>query len=382
MGVKHFKHQEKFAENYQGKRLLVHGTGTGKTVCACLWLRDKRDADALIVCPKQVVEKWRKALTVWGTKATVVSKEEFKKLGYKKWSAIVLDEADCFASPLFTNQRSQLAEHTYYTLEKADAEVLLLTATPIRSTPWNLHTLLIYLGYDIDYKKWRDYFFRLEKKPYLARPAYIPHPKWREMILPTLHKYADIINIEDLVSELPPVTVEVVKMKELPFEPTEWEATAQFYEKHRFEQKEKHKEILRIAKGYSKVLVVALYREQITELAEKLAKDRNVYVVTGSVKDQERVIQEADKDPECFLIVQASIGAGWEAKSFSCMVFASMAYGVRNYVQMKARIRRIDDLKPVIHYHLLAGKGDRAVYNAVMAGKTFVPSEYATEKVQ
>ena len=69
-------------------------------------------------------------------------------------------------------------------------------------------------------------------------------------------------------------------------------------------------------------------------------------------------------------------GAGFEIPSFSCMVFASQGYSVRNYVQMKARIRRINALKPVIYYHLLGGKCDNMIYKSIEEGKDFVPSEY------
>jgi hypothetical protein len=58
------------------------------------------------------------------------------------------------------------------------------------------------------------------------------------------------------------------------------------------------------------------------------------------------------------------------------MIFASQSYSVRNYVQMKARIRRINALKPVIYYHLHGGKCDKLIYESIGLGKDFVPSEY------
>src|SRR3990167_3927394 len=106
-------HQIKYAKGYPDKGLLVHEGGTGKTICAAVWLRDNRDADALVVCPKRVVKKWKETLTVWDTKATVLSKEAFKKAPLREWSARVIDEADEFASPLFTKGRSQLSEKMY-----------------------------------------------------------------------------------------------------------------------------------------------------------------------------------------------------------------------------------------------------------------------------
>ncbi len=92
-------HQVKYAKDYPDKGLLVHEGGTGKTICACVWLHDGRDKDALVICPKRIVKKWKDTLKDWGTKATVLSKEQFKKEPIHRWSALVVDEADEFASP-------------------------------------------------------------------------------------------------------------------------------------------------------------------------------------------------------------------------------------------------------------------------------------------
>ena len=377
--MKPLKHQEKFACNYTGRNLIVHEAGTGKTICACLWLKDGRDKDALVICPKRVVKKWGIELKKWGTYATVISKEDFKKITHKPWSAIVVDECDWFASPLFTRGRSKLTEHLYNLVKKYDPKILLLSATPIRSNPWNLHTLLALSGHYIDYKKWRDHFFDLKKMPYMPRPGYIPKPDWRYKIRPVLEKYSDIVLMKDCVGYLPPVTHEKVKIKCDEFDPTEWEGSKVFFEQHRSEQAHKPKKIIEIGGGYRKVLVVAYYTEQIDELAKKLSKNREVFVLKGGVKDQERVIKEAQKSAECFFIVQASVGEGFDADSFSCVIFASMSYAVRDYVQMKARVRRIHALQPVIYYYLLAGRCDKVIHKNVMAGKSFVPSEYRCE---
>ena len=85
---------------------------------------------------------------------------------------------------------------------------------------------------------------------------------------------------------------------------------------------------------------------------------------------------DAEESDECYLILQSSIGVGFEIPSFSCMVFASQHYSMVNYVQMKGRIRRINNIKPVIYYHLLGGRCDDMIYKSFQDGKDFVPSEY------
>ncbi len=375
--LKPLKHQEKFGKGYTGTNLLVHEGGTGKTICACLWLKDGRDRDALVVCPKRVVKKWRVELTKWGAMATVLSKEQFKKTLYKKWSAVVIDEADEFCSPLFTKQRSQLTERMY-NLFKVYPTIprLLLSATIIRSSPWNLHTALTLKGHYIDFTKWRDVFFSLEKRPYMARPGYLPVKDWREKIRKVLEKHADIVLLSDCVDELPPVTEEIIEIKNPKFINTEWEGSKAFFEEHRHEQRLKAKEIINIGKEFRKIAVVANYREQCEELYKELSKDRETFMIMGGIKDQEEIIKKAQDSDECYFIIQASLGAGFDLNTFSCMIFASMSYSVRDWVQMKYRMRRIHDLHPVKHYYLLGGRCDRAVRETILLGKEFTPSEW------
>ena len=372
--MKPLKHQERFGNNYTGLRILGHEGGTGKTVCACLWLKDGRDADALVISPKRTLVKWRQALSDWGTNATVVSNEQFKKLEQKEWSAVVVDEADYFGSPLFIARlRSQLS-FALYNLVRAYPEMptLLLSGTPVRSSPWNLHSLLCYVGIYIDWKKWQAEFFELKNLPYLPRPAYIPKPDWRRRIRTYIEKHVDIVLMKDCVDELPPVTQQFIEVETPEFVPTP--ETKVFFDEHRWEQQNKVKHILEIGREYRKVFVVAYYREQIEELAAALGKDREVFTVHGGTLDAEAVLTAAKESPECFLICQASIGAGFDASQFSCAVFTSMSYAVRDYIQMTWRLRRVNDLHPIVHYHLMGGRCDRAVWKNIEAGKEFSPS--------
>lgn len=369
-------HQVKYAQGYKDKEIVCHETGTGKTVCACVWLRDGRDSNALVICPKRVINKWSDELKKWQTTATVVSKELFKKMPKKKWSAVVVDEAADFASPLFTKGRSQLSTALYELLKAYDTPVLLLSATPIRSNPYNLHSLLCFKGHYIDWKTWRSKFFTLEYRPFMSRPAYFPVSDWRTKIRPILEKHADIVLLKDCVDVLPPVEEKTVITQSSPFKSTAIEPKTRFVEEHKHEQKGKVEKILEIAKGYRKVLVVAYYVDQIEELKKELSKERLTYAVHGQTKNQESILKEANTVDECFLIVEAQLGVGWDGDSFSCVVFTSMAYGVYYYTQLKGRVRRIHNLHPVVYYYLIGGKADKAVYENIKLGKDFVPSEW------
>lgn len=368
-------HQEKYAHGYPDKGFLVHEGGTGKTVCASVWLKDGRDADALVLSPKRVVQKWQETLRDWNTTATVLSKDQFKKQEVKRWSAIVVDEADEYASPLFIKGRSDLATHLYQLIQAyPNTPILLLTATPIRSSPHNLHTLLCYLGKYTDFKEWRARYCTLTypaSLPYLVRPSWIPNDDWRTEIRKELEKHADIFLLKDAVDELPPVEERIITTRCIPLTDT-----TSFIEQRRNEQTTKASAVLELGKEYRKVLVVAYFTEQIEALEKALKRDRQTFVVQGSTKYQEEILKEANETDECYLIVQASLGAGFDADSFSCVVFASLSNSVRDHVQMKYRVRRIHNLHPVLYVYIIGGPADKKVYENIQAGRDFVPSEW------
>ena len=362
--------------------LLAWEGGVGKSVAACLWLQKMDMSNALILCPKRIEKKWGDELKKWGASAHVLSREQFKKVGFSKPSAIVVDEADEWASPLFIPKlRSQRTEALYNLIkENPHVPVLLLTATPIRSTPWNLHTLLCFVGVYIPKDKWQERFFSLERRPFLPRPAYFPRSDWRTDIREVLEKHAHIVLMRDCVDELPPVTEEIVKVETPPFiSSEEWEPMKAFVEEHRHEQTNKLSTIKEIGGEYRKVVVVANYREQCETLAKELGKERETFMMHGGVKDQESVIQAAQASDECYFVIQASLSAGYDLDTFSCVVFASMSYKFVDYQQQKYRVRRVHNLHPVIYYYLIGGKRDKQIHDTVMLGKDFSPEYYFDE---
>jgi hypothetical protein len=248
----------------------------------------------------------------------------------------------------------------------------LTTATPIRSTPANLHTALTYLGHKIEWKDWRNKYYELTKKPYMQFMGWLPKDDWRKVIQDDLKKYAHIVNLKDCV-DLPPVTVEKIQVKTPKYIQGD---DHNFYIEHRHEQQNKLSAIKDIAKGYRKLFIVAYYVEQIEELKKQLEKDRPTYVLYGKTKDQEDVIKQAQQSDDCYFIVQSSTGAGFDADTFSCMVFVSIGFAVRDWVQMKARIRRIHNLQPVKYVYLLAGRCDKKILSNIESGKNFIPAEW------
>lgn len=373
-------HQKKYAKGYPDKGFLVHEGGTGKTICAAVWLRDGRDEDALVLCPKRVQKKWQETLNDWETRATVLSTHQGKIHPIKKWSAIVVDECDEYASPLFMKGRSAMATKLYELIKaNPDTPVLLLTATPIRSSPHNLHSLLCYLGKYAAFPEWRARFCTLTfpvQLPYLVHPSWIPNDNWRTEIRKELEKHADIVLFKDIEDDLPPVEERIITTRCKPLTDTK-----DFIAQRRNEQTTKASAVLELGKEFRKVLVVAYFTEQIEQLEKALKRDRQTFVVQGSTKNQESILKEANETDECYLIVQASLGAGFDADSFSCVVFVSLSNSVRDHVQMKYRVRRIHNLHKVLYAYMLGGPCDTKVYENIKSGRDFVPSEWDYDKL-
>lgn len=365
--------------------MLVWETGTGKTVAACNWMLKRKGRNTLIACPKNIVGKWKDDIKEWGVEADIVSRDQIKKMDLKHYDNLVLDEAQDFSSPLFDGKRSQRAEKIYnFIKSKKGLNILLLTATPVRSTPWNIHTLACYLGKYWDVKKFRDEFFYLTDM--FGTMHWEKKPHWQKNIRPYIEAVSDIVLMQDCID----VPVQHHQVIEIPWskkqeqvlkETTYEEPAKEWHTRHRLENgDEKLEELENICDGYRKVMVVCHYRDQIDYYQKMLGKSRQVFVLHGGVKDQYEVIKEAREADDCIFIVQAQMGAGFDASEFSIVVFASMSFRYVDYVQMKGRVKRINNLHENIFIHLLGGKCDKAVYNAIQENRDFDVHDYLSKK--
>lgn len=369
--MKLYPHQEKFLKDNPDKALLAFETGTGKSLCALEWMKLRPNEHHLIIVPKNIVEKWSEDCIKHNIRNfTVVTKENFKKMTTVDFTSVILDEADFFASPLFKKGRSQMAEKLYRMLMEQDIEhILLLTATPYRNQPHSIHTLLSYIGKAPRWKEWQSKMYEIKILPYLPRPAWMPKKKWRKDAIafatPRIYtaKMCDIFTVPTQWEEHH--NIKTVPLREDALQ--SFTPVGQWHEKARAETgKEKLEWIKEYLTGKSKVIISCRYKEHIAFFEKELSKTYQVYIVTGETKDQEGTIREAENDPECILIVQSDIGAGWEAPSFSYMIFANLSFSYRSYVQMKGRILRANRLKQNWYVHLIGGKHDQEVFTRIV----------------
>lgn len=381
--MKLYKHQQAFADKNPDRAMLVWETGTGKTISACVWMKARPNIKMLVSCPKGIIGKWRRDLKEWNvTNADVCSRDEVKKIDLKNYGGLVLDEAQDFSSPLFTKQRSARTTVIYnYIKIRPRAMILLLTATPVRSTPWNIHTLACYLGTVWDKGQFLHKFFHMTDK--FGVRHYEKNDGWQSMIRPYVESISDIVLMSDCV-DVPQQFHKVVNVKweaqnekKLQKQMFEENIVVEWHARHRAEQSgNKWRELKKILDGHRKVIVVCHYRDQIDDYVKRIGDNRLVYVLNGDTKDQDAVIEGAKSADDCVFIIQAQMGAGFDAGEFSVVVFASIDFKYISMVQMKGRVKRINNLHENTFIYLMGGKCDRSVYNTIMTGKDFDPHEY------
>ena len=341
-----------------------------KSLPACYWIdHPSRSGNTYIITKKSNKKSWE----AFNTRATVLTKEEFKKVAHTITdpTAIVVDEVHHFGSALFVKGRSQLATALYMLLKKyPDCNFLGLTATPVRNSPWSFHTLLCYIGVYIPWKDWRSEFFELQHLPFMKYPGWLPRPDWRERMQPYVRKYTDIVSLKDVVDSLPPATSRTIKIKQKPYKKPTDEVVTWTHE-HRHEQQGKAKEILEL--GYRKVIVVCYYTSQLDDLARELVKEKPVFVLDGRTKNQEDTIKAAQEAEECYLLVQSSCGEGWDGYMFGAMVFCSMDHTYTSNRQMHGRQRHPTHLRDIEIIYLLGGRWDAKILKAYQDGENFNP---------
>lgn len=374
-----YKHQQKFIEKNPDRALLLWETGTGKTLAACEWMK-KRKGASLVVCPKALVGKWRRDLEADGAVATVVTRDNIKIIDISKYKNIVLDEAHDFASPLFSKARSARATKIYNHIKMhPKTNVLLLTATPVRSTPWNIHTLAIYVGTFWPVKKFRNDFEHMTD--IYGRWHYELNKTWRRDVRPYTESIADIVLLKDC-KEIPIQHSQVI---EIPWTPKQenklgeqyLEPAREWHERHRAENGQEKLSVLKgLIAGYRKCIVICYYTAQIEEYSKEIGKERAVYVLQGATKDQDKVISDARAADDCVFFVQASMGNGFDASEFSVMIFASQSFKFVDNVQAKGRILRLNNLHSNKYIYLLGGKCDQGVYDTIQLGNDFHPPSY------
>lgn len=395
-----YDHQRLFLQQNINKTALIWGCGTGKTITAILWAKKHEALGTVIVCPKALKTNWANNIDQLHLQNVIVlSKEEFKKTPPLNYRQIIVDEVhNGFLTPMFKSQMSKALR----AFCKGADRVLLLTATPYTSSPWNIYNMSVYMGLSWNWKKFEQTFFY---KIRMGR-RFIPQVKRgsEELIGRLIKKYCSVVDIKECIDVPPQVHTE----PEL-FSLTKEQMTAiannydplpivRYTKQHEIEQgillpdefsklqtfkADKNERILDLVKENKKIAIVCRYNAQIDSL-QALLREYDPLIIRGNVKDRHAVCEEAERREKCVILLQSDCAEGYQLPSFGLCVFASQSYSYVKHEQICGRFLRIDKpSKTTFIYLLTTGDSiDKAVYNSVIRKKIFNLEVYAKERAE
>lgn len=411
-----FDHQKKFLELNPKQHLLCWDTGTFKTRTSIEWFKINPDPDGnLVIVPKALKANWYRENKKWnGPEIMVITKEEFKRdwRRLKRYGNVVIDEGHYFAG-----MKSDLSKCLIsYLRGRKIKKTLFLTATPYRSSPWDIFRIAQHLGYEWNFMKWRDRFF---EEVYIGRGGFTfrspeeggtvkgkrvirmrTGQEEQDHLMRIVAGIGSIVSIQECADV--PEQVDEVETFELTKQQidlkTEKHDPSPIIRYTRFHQIEngvikgddynadrmgidclKNERLLELCQDNKKIIIVCRYNLQIDFYKEFLKKYNNIYVIRGDVKNRDEVVQQAEAAEKAIVLIQAACSEGYELPSFPLMVFASMDYSYVNYKQMRGRILRLNKLKKNVYLHLVSKGIDMAVYNAIMKKQDFSIALYAQD---
>lgn len=376
-----YKHQKDFLEKNLDKSALVWSCGTGKTRTAIEWGNQEQD-NVVLICPKALKANWIREWQKYNNSkaiCTFVTKEEFRKdfKTFAKAGTIIVDEVHMgFLTPGWKSQMSK-ALKKYIEVHKVP-RVLLLTATPFTSSPWNIFNLAWLTGHKWNWRTFRMKFF-IDVR---MGPRIIPvAKKGCEKELARITKsIADVVDIKNVVDvplqfhaepEYFALNSAQWRAIELAYDPL---PIVRFTAEHQIEQQgDKMDRIKALCEENPKIAIVCRYKEQIKALETLLKPLGSVYTIHGDVKDRDAVCRAAEAAEQAIVIIQADCGVGFELPSFPLCVFASQSYSYTSYEQMIGRFLRMNALSRTTFMYLLTeGESvDQAVYDAIKRKEDF-----------
>jgi SNF2 family DNA or RNA helicase len=131
------------------------------------------------------------------------------------------------------------------------------------------------------------------------------------------------------------------------------------------------------AEEFPRMIVWAIFTNQIKKYEPALSSRYPVYTLTGATQDRESLFRDLRNRDQYILIVQAQISAGWELKECPIEIFASRTYSFSDYEQGLGRIQRTDAIKKNLYINLIARGGvDEAVHQTLLNKKDFSERVY------
>lgn len=124
----------------QGRVLIAHEQGVGKTPIAAMALRDSR---ALVICPASVAHHWRQSLDAWRPdldEVPVISYDLLHRRKIKRPRCLIIDECHYVKNPETLRSRYVLE------LARTAEQVIFLSGTPVPNRPMEFWPVLYSIG--------------------------------------------------------------------------------------------------------------------------------------------------------------------------------------------------------------------------------------------
>lgn len=386
-----FKHQEEFLKLNPHKKILVWGTGSGKTRTSIEWA-DKNDSKStLVIVPKALPKNWEREIKKWSKfpdkKWEIITKETFRKDWdkLKKFDCLIVEE-----SHYFSGMKSLMSKALEKYIAKHKPEYMIgMTATPFMSSPWSVYRLSNLFGYNLNWMAFKLKFFYEIRMG--RRMVPVMRKGMEEDVAALVKRMGNVVKLEDCI-DVPESVYEVETLKltkeqeKAMKEITDILPIVRFtrhhqvcggtlkgneYEESKHFKCDKLDRVLEIAQESKKLIVVSRYNEEGARIAEYLTENGiKSLQINGSVKNRDEVVQEFNNTKEAVLVVQAACSEGWEAPTCDTMVFYSYDFALKNLVQMRGRIQRINHIQKCKYISLvIADSIDEEIYDCVVNKK-------------
>jgi superfamily II DNA or RNA helicase len=389
--MKLFAHQQKLVDEFPSKHVLCWATGSGKSLTA-IELANKANGSVLVVCPKALKKQWGIQLAQYSKVPWVVkTKEEFKRdvnvLLYHK--CLVIDELH-----YWLGMKSALSKSLIFYLKKWRPENFYgLTATPYRSTPWDVYRMLEIMGQKVNwFQFYRQFFYEVEmgmRKIPMAKKT----QEAKDQLIHLIKSVGSTVTLEECF-DVPEQTFEVIyveltKAQEKAIEKIDRVMPIERYvQEHqivggvtkgdeyvaseRFESN-KVSVLLELIKDNPRIIVTCKYRAELMMLKEIIEAEipgKFVDLIHGDVKDRASVVDDINGRNDYVLLVAAQCGEGYGIPACPLMVFYSHDWALVSYVQMIGRIQRANNLKKNTYISLVCKDTiDEDVYKTVVIDK-------------
>lgn len=395
------------------------GCGSGKTLTHLMM----SEGTTLVITPKNLYEqgRWYEERDKFGmdhltikqvSKEIFKNKEKVSKL--PQVDTVIVDEAHHFFGWYVTGKMSNTLQNFFYYIRRNPPKRLfLLTATPIGNTdPMKLYSIARILGHEWDFEKFRDKYYWSYKNPkgwgriYKKRDTKELNERVMEL-LRTFGYVGSIFDFEDV-----PEQTEIVKYFGLTVNQKKQikendralhrsiengrlfkKEIIQISEKEEqviyhpyYEHTEKDDCILELAQQFSKMVIYANYTLQVEHIANMLKKEGyKVFTLTGKTKDRTPFTKEgeANTTEKCICVIQSSISDGYDLNTFRVRINAYFSNKSRDYIQLKGRNLRTDNLQKNLGIALVIKGGEyERCYESIIKNTDFNEKALSVGKVE